>query len=62
MSTTKKKPKTGDVVGWAVVDCDFDVVYEVQSRSEARRGIARDNEHPHTLCKPFRIAKVVLAK
>lgn len=62
MTKPKNKPKIGDVVGWAVVDRDFDVVYAVESRSEARRGIARDNAHPHTICKPFRIAKIVLAK
>lgn len=60
--TKQKNPKTGDVVGWGVIDCDFDLVYAVESRGEARRGVARDNAHPHTLCKPFRIAKIVLAK
>lgn len=60
--TKQKKPKTGDVVGWLVVGRDFDFGYAVKSRSEARRGVARYNALPHASCKPFRIAKIVLAK
>lgn len=62
MTKPKKKPKTGDVVGWLVVDCDFDIIYEVQSRSEARKGLTKANANPDASCKPFRIAKIVLAK
>lgn len=60
----QKKPKTGDVVGWGIADKDFDVLYQVESRSEGRKEVKRNNDSPQTdsMYKPFRLCKIVLAK
>lgn len=60
MTKPKKKPKTGDVVGWVVVANNGSVVEEVHSRQAARctvKGI-----RPYGDRGPYRIAKIVLAK
>lgn len=61
MTKPKKKPKTGDVVGWTIVDKDFDTRSDCifDTRREARnQADARDK----SVFAPFRIAKIVLAK
>ena len=63
MNNPKKKPKTGDVVGWVIIDCDGDIRSHcaVKTRDEARKRkaalYARGDEF-----WPFHIAKIVLAK
>ncbi len=63
MTKPKKKPKTGDVVGWAVLDVDGDArgdrMYE--SRDLARRKVEELKEDGD-LYGPYRLAKIVLAK
>lgn len=58
--TKQKKPKTGDVVGWLVVDRDGDIYDQCDSRKCARRECLIANKHDYY--KPYRIAKIVLAK
>lgn len=63
MTKPKKKPKTGDVVGWGVIDCDGDIRSPgcFKSRHEARKRKAdlyeRGDEY-----YPFHIVKIVLSK
>lgn len=61
--TKQKKPKTGDVVGWAVLDVDGDArgdrMYE--SRELARRKVA-ELQDEGDFYGPYRIVKLVLAK
>jgi hypothetical protein len=60
--TKQKKPKTGDVVGWGVIDCDGDIRShcDVKTRDEARKRKAElyDNGDEYS---PFHIVKIVLA-
>lgn len=60
MSNPKKKPKTGDVVGWAVVNRVCGVYDTYVSRSQARLNLADAQKNGGV--KPYRIAKIVLAK
>lgn len=62
MTKPKKKPKTGDVVGWVIVDCDGD------ARPGTIFGTRRDAKADAKVMDrisgyaPFRVAKIVLAK
>lgn len=58
--TKQKKPKTGDVVGWAIMGRDGGPYRWLPSRDEARKHL--DDANSHGYCKPYRIAKIVLAK
>lgn len=63
MTKPKKKPKTGDVVGWGVIDCDGDIRSHenMKTRNEAmaRKAelYAMGDEY-----YPFHIVKIVLSK
>lgn len=60
--TKQKKPKTGDVVGWVVIDREGDVRSDppwrtrIQARRDAK-SMGRWKEYA-----PYRTAKIVLAK
>lgn len=57
--TKQKKPKTGDVVGWVVVDGQSYIYDENPTRDDARKSLkmsAQFGPHP-----PYRVAKIVLA-
>lgn len=55
---SERKKKTGDVVGWAVIHPDGYVI-----QIEGSRRSARQEAHAYRpLWRPYRIAKVVLAK
>lgn len=56
--TKQKKPKTGDVVGWVVVDRDGDIYDQMDSRKYARDQAKYGNENGYH--KPYRVAKIVL--
>lgn len=58
--TKQKKPKTGDVAGWVVLDRDGDVYDQSDSRKEARHQAKLANKYGYY--KPHRLAKIVLAK
>ncbi len=62
MTKPKKKPKTGDVVGWVIVDKNgyghTGIYY--QNRNHAKIDVNHINMH--ALNCPYRIAKIVLAK
>ena len=59
--TKQKKPKTGDVVGWAVVNRFAGVVSGTyRSRNQARLSLSQSQSDGSF--KPYRIAKIVLAK
>lgn len=59
--TNQKKPKTGDVVGWAVYDTEVKfVIGNHQSREEARTDAKELNAMDNS--RTFRLAKIVLAK
>lgn len=60
MTKPKKKPKTGDVVGWAIVNGVHFVYDSFGTRRAARKDLAYANKHGSV--KPYRIAKIVLAK
>lgn len=60
MTKQKKKPKTGDVVGWVIVSKYGSVVDEVDSRQYART-VVKDHQR-HGASGPYRIAKLVLTK
>jgi len=58
--TKQKKPKTGDVVGWGVVNTyNGHVVYVRSSRKSAREQAWRETYSEGSI---HRIAKIVLAK
>jgi len=59
--TKQKKPKTGDVVGWVVLNHEDDIRGGVHSsRADARS--AKEWLNERASCPPYRIAKIVLAK
>ncbi len=58
--TKQKKPKTGDVVGWAVISRVGAIATTAETRKEARYAIDTMNEWGS--CKPYRLGKVILAK
>ena len=60
MNKPKKKPKTGDVVGWAIINGAGGVYDTYESRQQARLRLV--NVQKHGVVKPYRIAKIVLAK
>lgn len=60
MTKPKKKPKTGDVVGWVVLDRDGDIYDHNPSRSDARKSIKMTKDRGR--CPPYSIGKIVLAK
>ncbi len=60
MTKPKKKPKTGDVVGWAVINTKTgSVVYVRSSRKNAREQAWRETYSENVI---HRIGKIVLAK
>lgn len=60
MTKPKKKPKTGDVVGWAIVNSyNGDIVCIRYSREDARQQAWRETYSEGSI---HRIAKIVLAK
>lgn len=59
MTKPKKKPKTGDVVGWAVIGRSGSIATTAETRAEARYTINAMNEWGSS--KPYRLAKIVLA-
>jgi hypothetical protein len=61
MTKPKKKPKTGDVVGWVVLDNEGDIRGGVRSSREDSRS-AKEWMNDRASCPPYRIAKIVLAK
>lgn len=60
MTKPKKKPKTGDVVWWVVLDRDGEIYDRYGSRKYARHDLIAANKYGRY--KPYRIAKIVLAK
>ena len=60
--TKQKKPKTGDVVGWAVVDKHWNITELCGSREFARKSITHWNHIGYPGLNFHRIAKIVLAK
>lgn len=61
MTKPNKKPKTGDIVSWCVIDPNLhEVDYEFAYRSDARATLAvlKLDESK----KNYRLAKIVLAK
>lgn len=59
MTKPKKKPKTGDVVGWAVLNRHGYVYDEPETRKEARESKRSAEKLGHL--GPYTIAKIVLA-
>ncbi len=58
--TKQKKPKTGDVVGWAVINTTTgSVVYVRSSRKNAREQAWRETYSENVI---HRIGKIVLSK
>lgn len=60
MTKPKNKPKTGDVVGWAIVNRVGGVYDSYESRYQARLNLAYAQKYGGV--KPYRIAKIVIAK
>lgn len=60
MTKPKKKHKTGDVVGWAIINRSSNVYDCYPSRSYARLNLI--DAQKYGSAKPYRIAKIVLAK
>lgn len=58
--TKQKKSKTGDVVGWAIVNRVHGVYDAYETRREARENLEDANKYGGV--KPYRLAKIVLAK
>lgn len=58
--TKQKKPKTGDVVGWGVMDGFGDISGPYKTRAKARR--IADNWDKRKYEPKNRIFKIVLAK
>lgn len=58
--TKQKKPKTGDVVGWAVISRSGSISTTAETRGEARYAINTMNEWGSA--PPYRLGKIVLAK
>ena len=63
MTKPKKKPKTGDVVGWGVIDCDGDMRSHenMKTRDEARSRKAQLYKDGDVYF-PFHIVKIVVSK
>ena len=59
MTKPKKKPKTGDVVGWAVINRVGGIYSTYESRKEARE--ARTDANIYGGVKPYRIGKIIVA-
>jgi hypothetical protein len=57
--TKQKKPKSGDVVGWAVINRVGGIHSTYLSRKEARE--ARIDANIYGGFKPYRIGKVIVA-
>lgn len=57
--TKQKKPKTGDVVGWLVLDRDGDIYDQADNRKDARHQVRLANESGYY--EPYRLAKITLA-
>lgn len=60
MTKPKKKPKTGDVVGWAVISRNGSIATTADTRSEARYAINTMNEWGSN--KPYRLGRILLSK
>ncbi len=60
MTKPKRKPKTGDVVGWAIINRVGGVYDTYGSRHQARLNLLDAQKYGSV--KPYRIAKIVLAK
>ncbi|WWA79526.1 hypothetical protein Kintu_gp34c [Xanthomonas phage Kintu] len=58
--TKQKKPKTGDVVGWAVVNANGAIATTEPTRKDARYALLAMNGWGN--CKPYRLGKVILSK
>lgn len=62
MTKPKKKPKTGDVVGWGVCEIEHSIVVDgFKSRQEARKVKSSWNSQFPKL-NPYRIVKFVVEK
>lgn len=59
MTKQKKKPKTGDVVGWAVVNRTGRLYDSYRTRKVARENLK--DAQVYGSVKPYRLAKIVLA-
>lgn len=59
--TKQKKPKTGDVVGWVVVNNEWSIESHCSSRYVARKVRKSLNSGSKWLA-PFRVVKLVLDK
>lgn len=57
--TKQKKPKTGDVVGWAVISRVGSIYGTYESRKEARG--AKTDADEWGCAKPYRIGKIIVA-
>lgn len=63
MTKPKNKPKTGDVVGWSIVDKNGTLCGTYKTRSKAKQERdARSNDAWFKCFNPHRICQVVLAK
>lgn len=60
MTKPKKKPKTGDVVGWVIINRVGGVYDTYGSRHKARLNLVDAQKWGGV--KPYRLAKIVLAK
>lgn len=58
MTRPKKKPKVGDVVGWAIVEDYCFLADYFDTREQARENLSRMKSFGHDV----RLAKVVLSK
>lgn len=58
--TKQKKPKTGDVVGWAIINRTGATYETYRYRHQARLNLVHAQKYGSI--KPYRIAKIVLAK
>ena len=62
MTKPKKKPKTGDVVGWVVLDNEGDVRGMTPKKTREMARLDVQGRSSNSDFAPYRIAKIVLAK
>lgn len=59
--TKQKKPKTGDVVGWAVINNEFTIESHCWSREVARK-VRKSLDAGSKWLSPFKVVKLVIDK
>lgn len=59
--TKQKKPKTGDVVGWGVINNEFTIESQCSSRYVARK-VRKSLDGGSKWLAPFKVVKLVLDK